>query len=165
MYIYFCNLGLVLVATFISDEKGNLSGGIVAGPLCMGNMDDYLSEIPHSDLRKVVASMPCLSAGKDPESGRGDVRHHFLYLRISHGRAGRYFYSQESLLNNIYAEKIKSFSDNDYYTYPITQERRLRSAIRNRDKEEAENVLNQILAYIYVANNSNLEAIKPGSPN
>ena len=161
MYIYFCNLGLVLVSTFISDEKGNLSGGIVAGPLCMGNMDDSLSEIPNSDLRKIVAEMPCYPPEQIQSLAEVMSAITSYISGISHGKAGRYFYSQESLLNNIYAEKIKSFSENDYYTYPIAQERRLRSAIRNRDKEEAENVLNQILAYIYVSNNSNLEAIKP----
>ncbi len=161
MYIYFCNLGLVLVSTFISDEKGNLTGGIVAGPLCMGSKDDSLAEIPSAEVRKVVSTMESHAPEKIQSLAEVMSAITSYISGISHGRAGRYFYSQESLLNNIYAEKIKSFSESDYYTYPIAQERKLRSAIRNRDKEEAENVLNQILAYIYVSNNSNLEAIKP----
>lgn len=161
MYIFFCNLGLIIVASFISDERGDLAGGIVAGPFCMGNTEDYLQEIPNAELRKVIAEIPCYSPEKIQSLAEimSAITAHIS--GISHGKAGKYFYSQETLLNNIYAEKIKSYTDNNYYTYPITQERKLRSAIRNRDKEDAENVLNQILAYIYVSNNSNLDAIKP----
>ena len=161
MYIYFCTLGLVIVASFISDEKGELAGGIVSGPFCMGNTEDYLQEIPSAELRKVIAEAPCYSPDKIQSLAEIMSAITSQISGISHGKSGKYFYSQETLLNNLYAEKIKSFSDNNYYTYPITQERKLRSAIRNRDKEDAENVLNQILAYIYVSNNSNLDAIKP----
>lgn len=161
MYINFCSLGLVLVSVFLSDEKGDLAGGMVAGPLCVGNLDDCLAELPHPELRRMVAKMPTYSP-EQLQSLAETMSAIAAYISgASHGRSGRYFFRQESLLNNIYAEKIKSFSDQDYYTYPISQERKLRSAIRNRDKEGAENILNQILAYIYVSNNSNLEAIKP----
>jgi len=161
MYIYFCNLGLVIVASFISDAKGDLAGGIVAGPFCMGNTEDYLQEVPNADLRKAIAAIPCYSPDKIQSMAEIMVAITSQISGISHGKSGKYFYSQETLLNNLYAEKIKSFSDDNYYTYPITQERQLRSAIKGHDKEAAENVLNQILAYIYVSNNSNLDAIKP----
>lgn len=161
MYMNFCNLGLVVVSAFLSDERGELTGGMVAGPLCMGNMDDYLAELPHPELRRIVSEMPCYSP-EQIQSLAETMSAIAAYISgVSHGKSGRYFYRQESLLNNIYAEKIKSFSEEDYYTYPIAQEQKLRSAIRSRNKEEAENILNQILAYIYVSNNSDLEAIKP----
>ena len=161
MYINFCSLGLVLVSVFLSDEQGDLAGGIVAGPLCVGNLDDCLGELHHPELRRMVAKMPTYSP-EQLQSLAEIMSGIAAYISgVSHGRSGRYFFRQESLLNNIFAEKIKSFSDQDYYTYPISQERKLRSAIRGRDKEGAENILNQILAYIYVSNNSNLDAIKP----
>ena len=80
---------------------------------------------------------------------------------LSHGRAGRYFYRQESLLNAMYVERMKKSETSDYYTYPIAIERKLRTAVRSRDKAGSQTLLNQILAHIYVSNNNNIEAIKP----
>lgn len=161
IYISFCGIGLVLLSGFISDEEGKLAGGIVAGPICMGSWDDHVAEVPFSELRSMIASLPCFQTQKIQSMAEVMSAICAYISGDAHGKSGRYFYSQESLLNNIYAEKIKSYAESDYYTYPIAQERKLRSAIRSRNREEAENILNQILAYIYVSNNSNLEAIKP----
>jgi len=81
--------------------------------------------------------------------------------KLSHGRAGQYFYRQDSLLNAMYVERMKGQDANDYFTYPIVMEGKLRSAIRNRDKEKSQTILNQMLAYIYTYNNNRLEDIKP----
>ena len=81
--------------------------------------------------------------------------------RLSHGKAGQYFYRQDSLLNAMYVERMKDSEEGDFYTYPIVMEGKLRSAIRSRDKAMSQTILNQMLAYIYTYNKDNLERIKP----
>ncbi|MBO7710951.1 MAG: AraC family transcriptional regulator [Lachnospiraceae bacterium] len=161
LYIFFCDLEMVMVCAYVSDHEGNLAGGIAAGPLCMGSMEDILVGISDAELRRIVAPRPCYP----PEVVQSLSR---IMLSVAsgisgdvYGKAGRYLFSQESFLNQVYAEKMKTHAQTDYYNYPILQERELRLAIRHSDREHAQTVLNQILAYIYVANNTSLEEIKP----
>lgn len=161
IYIFLCALGLVLITAPLSDETGELMGGIAAGPLCMGNPEDNFQEIRDSELRRQVSELPCFRPEKI--QGMGAIMSAVTgYISgVTHGKAGKYFYRQEHLLNAMYAEKLRRTEDSDYYTYPIALERKLRIAVRSKDIEEAQVLLNQILAYIYVANSYDLEAIKP----
>lgn len=161
MYIYPCECGLILIAAFLSDEEGELVGGVVAGPVCMGSADDCIQEIEDGEMKEAISEAPCFTPEKIQSMSEILSAITSCLSGISHGKSGKYFYKQENLLNAIYVEKMKSNSDHDYYTYPIALERKLRIAVRNRDKEGAQVLLNQILAYIYVSNNFELEAIKP----
>lgn len=161
MYVCLCKLGLVLVNSFISDEQGEFVGGIVAGPICMGEAEDNLQGIYDDQLEQAISEAKCYSPGQIQSLAETIAAIAAYISGVSHGKAGKYFYRQETLLNAIYAEKVKSVTDNDYYIYPIALERKLRMSVRNKDKEGAQVILNQILAYIYVSNDSDLEAIKP----
>ena len=67
----------------------------------------------------------------------------------------------EEMLNALFTENIKKDAETDYYIYPVAQERKLRLAVQSQDREEAANILNQILAYIYETNRYSLDQIKP----
>lgn len=161
MYIYHCPMGLILVASSISSEEGELVGGIVAGPICMGSIEDILQDIPYAQMEEKIARLKVMTPKMVQSLSELMAGITAFISGISHGKAGKFFYSQEKLLNTLYTESLKYVADGEYYTYPIASERKLRSAVRNRDKEGSQVLLNQILAYIYVHNNSDLEAIKP----
>lgn len=161
MYIYHCPLGFILVASSISNDEGALVGGIVAGPINMGNIEDILLETPSEELDACIEKLTIMTPSKVRSLSVLMAGITSSISGTTHGKAGRYFYSQEKLLNTLYAEKLKFVAEGEYYTYPIASERKLRAAVRNRDKEGSQILLNQILAYIYVSNNSDLEAIKP----
>jgi len=161
MYIFFCDLELALVCAFISDGAGNLAGGIAAGPLCIGSMEDTLVDISDSELRRIVASLPVYTPAAIQSLAEIMLPIAAFISGEAYGQTGRYLFRQETILNQVYAEKIKAHAESDYYNYPILQEKELRLAIRHSDREHAQTVLNQILAHIYVANNSMLEQIRP----
>lgn len=53
IYTYYCPIGLILIASAVADEKGELEGGIVSGPICMGDMD----EIHGSKIREKISGV------------------------------------------------------------------------------------------------------------
>ena len=161
IYISLCPLGLILITAPLSDETGELVGGIAAGPVCMGNPEDNFQEIYDPVLQRIVSESPCFAPEKIQSMGEIMSAVTGYISGVTHGKAGRYFYKQEHLLNAIYAEKLRKTEDTEYYTYPIALERKLRIAVRSKAVEEAQVLLNQILAYIYVSNCHNLKAIKP----
>ncbi len=161
IYIYHCPISLVLVASSISNEKGEFEGGIVLGPACVGNMEDVLNELPCPEMEPVVSKMKTI----DPEVLHSMSRVMMTVTAeisgVTHGMSGKYSYSQEQFLNTIYAERMKSIEVDEHYAYPIASERKLRTAVRNRDKEGSQILLNQLLAHIYISNNSDIQLIKP----
>lgn len=161
LYTFHCAEEMVLVCASIASEKGDLAGGLVIGPLFLDNKDEVLSSVTDKKLLKALNEISEYSPHKIQAMAELLAGIAGNISDLSHGKAGRYFYRQESLLNAIYVEKMKKSEISDYYTYPIAIERKLRTAVRSRDKEGSQTLLNQILAHIYVSNNNNIEAIKP----
>ena len=131
------------------------------GPLCMGNMEDILLDIPTGELRDMAMQMPLFTSA-EVQSLAEILEAVTGYITGStNNKASGYFLKQEELLNTLFTENIKKESETDYYIYPIAQERKLRSAVQNQDQEEAKNILNQILAYMYQVNHYRLDQIRP----
>ncbi len=161
LYTFHCVEEMVLVCASIASEKGDLAGGLVIGPLFLDNKEEKLNATTDKKLLKALNEVSEYSPHKIQAMAELLAGIAGNISDLSHGKAGRYFYRQESLLNAIYIEKMKKSEISDYYTYPIAIERKLRTAVRSRDKEGSQTLLNQILAHIYVSNNNNIEAIKP----
>ena len=133
LYTFHCYQEMVVVCASIASEKGDLAGGLVIGPIILDNKEELLAGADKK-FKKALEGVSEYSP------------HHIQAMAeilagiagsisdLSHGRAGRYFYRQESLLNAMYG---------------------------SRDKAGSQTLLNQILAHIYVSNNNNIEAIKP----
>ena len=161
LYTFHCSQEMVLVCTSIASEKGDLAGGLVIGPLFLDNKEEMLNSVSDKKLLKALNEVSEYTPHKIQAMAELLAGIAGNISDLSHGKAGRYFYRQESLLNAIYIEKMKKSEISDYYTYPIAIERKLRTAVRSRDKEGSQTLLNQILAHIYVSNNNNIAAIKP----
>ena len=161
LYTFHCKNEVVLIAASICDEKANLTGGIVLGPLFLDNKEDFLANARQPEYIDILKHMPALPPRKIQGIAELLATISGSLSNLSNTNSARYFFRQDQLLNAIYVEQMKKQEDLDNYNYPIAIERKLRTAIRNRDKEGSQILLNQILANIYVSNNNNIEAIKP----
>lgn len=161
LYIFYCSMDMVLICASVTHDNGTLAGGLVLGPVILDNKDDLLAEASDPEFVRVLERTPEIVPNRI--QGMAEILAAIAgnISRLSHGKAGQYFYRQDSLLNAMYVERMKDAGAGDAFTYPIVMEGKLRTAIRNRDKEMSQTILNQMLAYIYTYNKNNLEEIKP----
>lgn len=161
LYTFHCYQELVIICASIASETGDLAGGLVLGPICLENKEELLAVAGNKKFIKALMGVPEFPPSKIQAMSELLSAISGNLSDLSHGKAGRFFYRQESLLNALYVEQMKASETTDYYTYPIAVERKLRTAVRSRDKEGSQVLLNQILAHIFIFNNNNLEKIKP----
>ena len=161
LYFCYCAQDMVLTCASVAQDNGDLAGGLVLGPVILDNKEELLAEAGNPDFREALKKVPEVIPNR--LQGMAEILAGIAgnISRLSHGRAGQYFYRQDSLLNAMYVERMKDVEEDDFYTYPIVMEGKLRAAIRTRDKAMSQTILNQMLAYIYTYNNDNLEYIKP----
>lgn len=69
-YIYYCPAGLVFAAASVSDEYGEPTGSLVAGPALMENTEDLLTELPDG-LRERAASSTSRKSCSAPSTTPG----------------------------------------------------------------------------------------------
>lgn len=158
-YIYYCPLGLVFVASSISDDAGNLVGGTVIGPILMGDYDDVLMEMD-DQLRTKAATLPALSTSKVTNLSAVLSSLTGQASGMPHSKVGKFVYEQEKLLSSIYSAQEKMMQEGSYYHYPIEIEKKLHSLICSHDKSGAQTLLNELLGHVYCASNFDLPTIK-----
>jgi two-component system response regulator YesN len=160
-YIYYCPLGLTFIAASISGSSGALTGGLVLGPFVMGDVQDVLVDLPNQDMAWAVSQLREFSTAK--------VQHISEILSVvtahisgvEHQKLQNLLYDQEKILKEIYVAK-------DYYEDMDTQsadmllqfEKDLRIAVLRGEKNSALQMLNEMLAHIYVYSNFDISAIK-----
>lgn len=159
-YVFYCPKGLVFIAASVADEQGSLSGGMVLGPIVMGEPDDTIgmfenaefcksvSELPVWDTAKVRYAEEILSAVAASVSGSAQSRY------------GTYVYEQEKMLSELYEIQDELRKDSDDSAFLIRSEKELNSLIANKDKDGAQKLLNEILGYIFFTGKADLSTIK-----
>ena len=160
-YIYYCPLGLTFIAAAISGDSGDVTGGIVVGPIVMGDMQDVLYDIPAPDMVWAVSQLDTVSTNK--------VRHISEILSAVTARiedSGRQkrdnqLYDQERLLKQINIAKDR-YADGDVKSAEMLLEfeKELQYAVMHGEKSSALRMLNEMLAHIYVYSNFDIRAIK-----
>jgi len=160
-YIYYCPLGLTFICGAISDRSGAATGGIVVGPIVMGDLQDVIYDIPAPDMSWAVSQLSVVSTNK--------VRHISEILSAVTDRISDYSKrkgedpeaSQEKLLYEINVAK-ESYSDGDDKSADIllTFERELHYAVIRGEKTQALKMLNEVLAHIHVYSNFDVSSIK-----
>ena len=160
-YVYYCPMGLAFIASSISSESGTVSGGIVMGPLVMGENQDVVSDLPTAGKEDEILQLPAfmpkdvyhiseiLSAVTSEISGIDDQKFKNL------------MYDQEQVLKDIYKAKT-------YYEDTVSQnadsllsyEKVLRAAVLRGEKNVALDMLNDVLARVYVYSNYDINSIK-----
>ena len=120
-YIYYCPLGLVFVASSISDESGNLVGGIIMGPLLMGDYDDVLMEMDDF-MRTKAVELPALSTSKVTNLSVVLSAVTGQASGMPHSRVGSSFTSRKTAQLHLCGTG-KMMQEGGYYHYPIEIEK------------------------------------------
>lgn len=154
-YIYYCPMGMIFVASSISDEYGRLSAGLVAGPILMGEPEDF-TEKGIFDGRLNI--LPVFSTGRVNDLAEMMA---LLTAGISgraHSLAGSAVYEQEKVLGELYSARQQF--EKPGYCYPIDTEKKLQALIYRRDKKGSQELLNQLLGHIYFVAEYDLTTMK-----
>jgi len=160
-YIYYCPLGLTFVAASISDNTNTLTGGIVLGPIVMGDVQDVLYDMPEPEMAWAVSRLNAFSTRK--------VRHISEILSAVTQRIAdssrtireRPHGNQEKLLNEI-SRAMDKYADGDIKSAELLLkfEGELHFAMLRGEKDSALKILNEVLAHIHVYSNYDIVAIK-----
>jgi len=159
-YIYYCPLGLVFVASPISGDTGDMVGGIVAGPLVMGDFQDTLDELSNAEMKEKVACLPRFSTTQVNHLAEIMAATTAFSSGMPHSIMGTFVYEQEKMLNALYEMKNQLPSDSENSRQIIESEKQLSSLIIDRDKSGAQKLLNELLGQIYFSSDFNLDCIK-----
>lgn len=57
-YTYYCPMGLVFAAAAVMEDGGSVAGGVVMGPVVMGELQDTLSELIDEEMAAKIAALP-----------------------------------------------------------------------------------------------------------
>ncbi len=159
-YLYYCPIGLLYGAFALLEGKNTLAGGLIVGPLVMGEMADTLMDISSPEMEEEIRKLPVFSTAQ--------VSHLCESLSIvAEGLSGsRYnsaetapLFNQQNYLNAIYEVKDK-FKYGTDRVYPIELEARLLEHIKKGEKTEAQQVLNTLLGHIYFFSHFNIDGIQ-----
>ena len=160
-YIYYCPLGLTFVAASVPDSSGAAAGGIVIGPIVMGDMEDVLYDIPAQDMQWAVSQLSVFSTKK--------VRHISEILSaVTAHIADPGDLKRDTILKNkeklLYEINIArdAYADDDAKSAEVLLnfERDLHFAMLRGEKNSSLHMINEVLAYIHVYSNFDIRSIK-----
>ena len=159
-YVFYCPKGLVFVAASITDSRGALAGGMVLGPVAMGDPDDTAISSDNADFCRSVAGLPQWDPGRVHHAEEvltslagavsGTIQSHF----------GSYCYEQEQMLSKLYEIKENLQQNEPDSAFLIRSEKQLNTLIAHQDKDGAQKLLNEILGHIFFTSRADLFTIK-----
>ena len=133
---------------------------MIAGPMVMGDLQDTLAELPEPAMAEEVAQLPLVAtAWVNHLSEILAATTAFACGRL-HSTAGTFVYEQEKLLSTLYEVKDRLPQVQTSSQYLIDGEKQLRERMLKRDKNGAQELLNELLGHIYFSNDFHLDQIK-----
>ena len=160
-YIYYCPLGLTFIAASVQTAHGTMIGGLVLGPIVMGDMQDTLYDLAVPEMAWAISKLSVFSTRK--------VRHISEILsavteNISNSEHKSYknmLVDQSRILTEITMVKDRYAGlDNQGVDMLLQFEKNLRLAVINGEKASALLMINDMLAQTYVYSNYDITAIK-----
>lgn len=159
-YIYYCSIGLVFIASPILDEEGKMAGGIIAGPIVMGEMGDTLLNIQYKETKERAAALPNFDTAKVNHLAEIMTAMTSYIAGAVHDKFSSYTYEHDKILKSIYHMQEKYSSPSDKYVYPMEVEKKLQNMIYNKDKTGSQALLNELLGHIYYYSGFDINIIK-----
>lgn len=157
-YIFYCHDRFVFIASSVSDSEGNLFGGLVLGPLIMGNLDDALTDFGDHENRDFLPEMANYSTRSVNDIAEIMEAITANISGVPHSLMGNVSFKQEDILKALYSEKEQY--ETNAFTYPIALENQLEQAIREGDKQHAQEVLDDLLGKIFLISGFDVEDSK-----
>ena len=152
-YVYYCPSGLVLAASPVPGESGMMEGGVIAGPLIMGEAEDTLS-VFKGEKRTCAAELPVYPAGRVY-----DLSEILAALtECASGAPHRSGVQKQDTSFHFPADT--RLSDYEHARYFLDCERQLRSLIAANERTKAQALLNDLLGFIYFSSDFDLHTIK-----
>ena len=160
-YIYYCPLGLTFVAASISDNTGAIAGGIVIGPIVMGETEDVLYDIPAPEMTWAVSHLSGYSTQKVHHISEILAAVAVYITDADRGQRENPLQNQEKLLYEINVAK-ESYADGDAKSAEMLLrfEDELHQAMLRGEKSSALKMINEVLAHIHVYSNFDIRATK-----
>lgn len=158
-YIFYCPESFIFIASSVSDDNGELAGGLVLGPIIMGELDDIMELYQNPEIRKDIMSISNLSTE--------NVNHIAELMAgltegisgVSHSLLGGITFKQENFLKSLYETQTPD-DPARVPVYPIETEKELQLLIKNGDKNGAQLLLNDLLGKIYILSEFDVSLIK-----
>lgn len=156
-YVFYCPQGLTFVAASVVGENGSLTGGMLLGPIVMGDIEDTLLDIPDHSLHHALRKLTVWDAAKVNSASE------ILYaaaLSVSLSAPEESVFKQDKLLSEIYRIKDELNVSGADCEFLISNEKKLCALIDAGDKGGARKLLNELLGYIYFTGSADLSALK-----
>lgn len=158
-YIFYCPESFIFIASSVSDDNGELAGGLVLGPIIMGELDDIMELYQSPEARKDIMAISNLSTE--------NVNHIAELMAgltegisgVSHSLLGGITFKQENFLKALYETQAPD-DPARVPVYPIETEKELQVLIKNGDKNGAQLLLNDLLGKIYILSEFDVSLIK-----
>lgn len=154
-YIYYCPRGLAFIATPPLETGEAMSYCIITGPIIMANSDDDPFEdfLAETDPLTGVPRLTTAQVRALSEIAAAAVSSFSLDTLPPDVDSG----SQAAVLQMMYDLSSDDAVPRDY---PIETERKLQEHVRTGDKESAQELLNELLVYLYAVAGNDLDSIK-----
>lgn len=152
-YVYYCPAGLVLVASPLLGENGVTEGGIVAGPLVMGEAEDTLAAF-EGEKRALAADLPVY-----PAERVHDLSEILAAVTESAGGTPHRAGVQKQNTDFPFPTDTK-LSDYESARYFLDCERQLHTFVAANERAKAQALLNDLLGFIYFSSSFDLHTIK-----
>jgi len=159
-YIYYCPLGLVFTAACVSNDLGQMTGGLIAGPVVMGDLQDTLSEQTDRETAEKIARLPVVTTVKVNHLSEILAAVAAYAAGIPHSLLGPFVYDQEKMLNLLYEHKGNLQDIQADARNLADSEKKLFSLIISRDKAGAQLLLNELLGNIFFYSNLDFDTVK-----
>lgn len=139
-YIYYCPAGLVFAAAVRWENPGKIEAGMLAGPVIMGEREDFSEKFP----------LPYETIAQAAPSAVNDMAE-VMAAGLAGDSSGVLV---DDMLKDIYAVKDAPAG------YPIEMEKQLCAAIEEGDAQQARALLNQLLGHIFFDANGDFATVK-----
>ena len=138
-YIYYCKMDFIFVAVPSIEEYNVVTGGTIAGPILMGEVEDYPDTygLPHMETSRVNDMAEIASA---------------LFTTECVQSTGE---DTAQFLNTVYSE-LEVLPQH----YPIALEKQLSAAIVSGNESEAREYMNRLLGDIFFQSSADLSVIR-----
>lgn len=157
-FIYYCPKAMTFVAVAVLDSKGGLGGGMIAGPIVMGDIQDIACYGEYPEVRETIEQLPRMSTLQVRQLSElmSAAAGSLYYENYSEKRK----YDQQQFLNSLYDMRDKYMDEKEHYDYILASETQLCELIKNRDRDGSQDLLNRLLGHIFFYHTESLSDIK-----